>query len=360
VRTAGLPSILVLLAACGAPRDDRAPGFRGETPTPRVLALAGDTMLARRMSDAIERRGAKAPFDDDVAGVVRGADLAFVDLECVIAEGGAPFQPPRVFYFRATPKAIDALRLAGIRGVNQANNHAMDYGPDALLEDLRRLDDAGIAHVGAGKDAEAAAAPVVLSAGDLKIGFVGFADHYADYAATPDRPGTNYLPTRDDDATVTRAKIAADAARKAGAQIVVFSWHHGPNMNPAPDATTVSLARRLIDEARVDVVHGHGAHCLQGVEVRGAGVILYDTGDFVDDYEVDPSVRNDQALLYLLTLDRTGLHQLDLVPLTVEDLRVRLATKAETADILKTLERRSAPFGTRFESVGARIRVVVR
>jgi poly-gamma-glutamate capsule biosynthesis protein CapA/YwtB (metallophosphatase superfamily) len=364
------PRLLVVLAvaACGGGRDATpaargADGARSDVPpgATRVVALAGDTMLARMVSEAIAERGAESPFDPEVAALVRGADLAFVNLECVIAEGGAPFQPPRVFYFRATPQAVATLTSAGIDGVNLANNHALDYGPDALLECVRRLDEAHVAHVGAGRDAGAAAAPVVLSAGDLRIGFVGFADHFEEYRATPDRPGTNYMPTRNDDATVARVRSATDAARAAGAQLVVFSWHHGPNMRTAPDDETIALARRLVDEAGVDVVHGHSAHCFQGVEVRGGRVILYDTGDFVDDYAVDPAARNDEALLCLLAVDARGVRRLDLVPLHIEDMRVRRVRGADAAPIRADLERRSRAFGTKYDPTDDdRLRVTVR
>src|SRR5256885_10156874 len=101
---------LLLATSCGGAR--REPAAVADPPpdppaasTPRVLALAGDAMLARLVTETIAARGPEWPVAPEVAALTRGADLAFVNLECVIAESGAPFQPPRAFSFRASPKA---------------------------------------------------------------------------------------------------------------------------------------------------------------------------------------------------------------------------------------------------------------
>ena len=75
-----------------------------------------------------------------------------------------------------------------------ANNHAADYEMAGLLDTVRVLDEAGIAHAGAGADLAAARAPAFLTAAEWRIGVVAFADHPAVWAARPTSPGINYMP----------------------------------------------------------------------------------------------------------------------------------------------------------------------
>lgn len=63
------------------------------------------------------------------------ADLRLVNLECVIAKDGIPWdKTPKVFFFRADPHAIDVLKIAEVNYVSLANNHTLDFGEEALLE----------------------------------------------------------------------------------------------------------------------------------------------------------------------------------------------------------------------------------
>jgi len=90
---------------------------------------------------------------DDMLPLLKRADLRLINLECVIAENGKPGErTPKVFFFRADPHAIDVLKIAGIDYVSLANNHSLDFGEDAMLEMLGRLDKAGIAHAGGGQE----------------------------------------------------------------------------------------------------------------------------------------------------------------------------------------------------------------
>ena len=110
-----------------------------ESMVDRTLALTGDVMLGRLANDALVRCGPAHPWGNTLPALC-AADLAIVNLECVIARGGRPWTRwPKVFHFRADPVALTALRLAGIDGVTLANNHVLDYGEDALLEMLDRI-----------------------------------------------------------------------------------------------------------------------------------------------------------------------------------------------------------------------------
>jgi poly-gamma-glutamate capsule biosynthesis protein CapA/YwtB (metallophosphatase superfamily) len=130
-----------------------------------TVALAGDTMLGREVGERLARPGHRslAAAVQEIAG---GADLFIANLECCISDRGAPAREPgKLFHFRAPRVAAERLAEMGVNVVSLANNHALDFGSEALQDTLNHLRAAGIAAVGAGCDEAAARAPVVLDAG---------------------------------------------------------------------------------------------------------------------------------------------------------------------------------------------------
>src|ERR687891_394762 len=132
------------------------------------LGLAGDTMLGRNVAAAITEKGPESLVDEDVVGIAREADLLVLNLECCISDRGERWLDRRKpFFFRAPPAAVQTLTLLGVDCVTLANNHALDYGVEALLDTFEHLHAAGIQWVGAGPDRERARAPVVLESGGV-------------------------------------------------------------------------------------------------------------------------------------------------------------------------------------------------
>ncbi len=152
------------------------------------LALAGDTMLGRKVAERLRGAGFKSLFAPEVVEAARTADLMIVNLECCISERGAP-APDRFFHFRAPPAAAETLAHLGVDCVTLANNHALDYGPEALRDTIEHLDAAGIRSVGAGISHDRARAPLALEANGERLVVIACSDHPAEYGAGPDRPG---------------------------------------------------------------------------------------------------------------------------------------------------------------------------
>src|SRR5439155_13003827 len=129
------------------------------------VALAGDTMLGRKVVEAIAEAGPGSLVADEVVAVAGEADLFVLNLECCISDRGQPWpDPAKPFFFRAPPAATDALVRLGVDCVTLANNHALDFGPAALLDTFTHLQAAGIAWAGAGSDRASARAPTYLDA----------------------------------------------------------------------------------------------------------------------------------------------------------------------------------------------------
>jgi poly-gamma-glutamate capsule biosynthesis protein CapA/YwtB (metallophosphatase superfamily) len=275
------------------------------------LALAGDTMLGRLVAERIGADGPASLFAPEVVAATREADVFVLNLECCISDRGTPWAAPgKPFFFRAPPEATETLRLLGVDCVTLANNHALDYGGVALTDTLEHLDRAGIAVVGAGVNEVSARRVAVLERDGFRVAVLGVADHPADFAAGADRPGIAFADLAHG-VPEWLSRAVADAA--AGTEAVVVTPHWGPNMMPAP-VRHVRHAARALRDAGATLVAGHSAHVFQGVDDQ----VLYDLGDFVDDYAVDDVLRNDLGLLWLIDLDRDGPSRLEAVPLHLD------------------------------------------
>ncbi|WP_276272685.1 CapA family protein [Haloarcula litorea] len=327
-----------------------------DTDERRRLAFAGDAMLGRNVDDEWDGR--------DPAGVwgglrerLRAADGLLLNLECCVSDRGEP-RPGRTFHFRAGPDwAVPALEAAGTVFASLANNHVLDFGRAAFADTLAHLDDAGIPAAGAGPDRRAAFAPTTFTAGDLDVAVVAVTDRSPSYAARANAPGTAYAPLRVDD-TLTRNWVgdALARARETDPDLLVASLHWGPNWEARPSDAQRRFARWLIDRG-VDVVHGHSAHVIQGVETYRGRPIVYDAGDIVDDYLVKEGLHNDRSFLFELVVDDGTLKALDLVPVRIADNSVGLAGERAARWLRDRMGSLSAPFGTTVERRGAGLRI---
>jgi len=319
-----------------------------------TLALAGDVMLGRMANQVLLQKGPSYPWGN-VLPFLQSPELTIVNLECVIATGGQPWTRwHKVFHFRADPMALEALKIAGVDGVVLANNHVLDYEEEALLEMLDLLEKNGMPYAGAGRNREEASRPLVLDAGGLRVGVVAFTDNEPGWAATPSHPGTNWIPISLEEKSLGPVRESIERARQAGADLVVFSNHWGPNMVARPSQLFRQFARAIM-EAGADIYYGHSAHVFQGIEIYQGRPILYDTGDFVDDYAVDPELRNDRSLLFYLRLTPKGVERIELLPVKIDYCQVNLARDGDWEAIAQRMTVLSAEMGTEVRREGEQL-----
>lgn len=126
-------------------------------------------------------------------------------------------------------------------------------------------------------------------------------------------------------------------------------------MTPEPIPRVREAARGLVD-AGATVVAGHSAHVFHGVEGR----VLFDLGDFLDDYAVDDDLRNDLGLLWMVSLDASGPTRVEAVPLALDFCFTRLADAEEAGWIRSRLREACAAFGTEVRGEDGRLVVSPR
>jgi poly-gamma-glutamate capsule biosynthesis protein CapA/YwtB (metallophosphatase superfamily) len=313
-----------------------------------TLALTGDVMLGRLVNDRLKTMQPEAVWGDVLPHLAQ-ADLRIVNLECALTTHLRPWtRTEKMFHFRADPAAVQVLLAAHIDACALANNHILDHEEQGLRDTLQLLDANAIGHAGAGNNAEQAAAPAIIDVrgpAPCRIALLSFTDNQPDFAATAEHPGTNYLEVRLDDATLARVASSIGEARKQGADLVVFSNHWGANFIERPSAQFRSFARQVI-ELGADVYHGHSAHICQGIEIHHGKAILYDTGNFIDDYAVHPLLRNDRSCLFKLMFENGKLCRIELLPVSLSVAQVAWARAGEFDAICTHMQLLCAEFGT--------------
>jgi poly-gamma-glutamate synthesis protein (capsule biosynthesis protein) len=313
------------------------------------IGFVGDVMFGRNVDDRWDDRPPEGVWGDTLDRL-DALDGLVLNLECCLSDRGRR-RPNRTYYFRADPDwAVPALERAGAGAVALANNHMLDYGPVALRDTVDHLSDAGIANAGAGPDYDTAAAPTTAEFGDLTVCLLSLTDQSSSYAAGSDSPGTAYTPLTSE---VTKELLEGPLrrARETDHDLLVASLHWGPNWEVEPSDGQRAMARWLIDQG-VDVVHGHSAHVIQGVEVYRGRPIVYDAGDFVDDYVIKSDLHNDRTFLFELVVDDGRLDRLRLVPAEIVDERVTRADPGAAAWLRDRMRTLSDPFGTTLERAG--------
>ena len=314
-----------------------------------TLALTGDVMLGRLVNDRLKDMQPEQVWGDVLPHLVQ-ADLRIINLEFALTTNLQQWtRTEKMFHFRADPEAVRMLQVAHIEACTLANNHTLDYEEQGLLDTLRVLDASGIHHAGAGANAEEAATPAMIEvhgASPCRVALLSYTDNEPDFAATTKRPGTNYLEVSLQQETLTRIANSIAQARAQGADLMVFSNHWGANFVERPSREFRSFARRVI-ELGVDIYHGHSAHICQGIEIYQGKPILYDTGNFIDDYAVHPQLRNDRSCLFKLMFEQGKLRRIELLPVSLSVAHVALARGKELDAICAHMEMLCAEFGTR-------------
>ncbi len=315
------------------------------------IGFAGDVMLGRYVNETWAD-GAPAGVWGSTLDRLRGLDGLVLNLECCVSDSDERW-PDKTYYFRADPEfAVPALQAAGTSAVALANNHVLDYRERGLVDTRTHLGEAGVAHAGAGPDREAALAPAVTEVGGLTVAVISLTDQFGPYAATETDPGTAYARLeRDDSTTRSLVQDTLDRARAHDPDLVVASLHWGPNWETAPPSEQEAFARWLVDRG-VDVVHGHSAHVLQGVETYRGRPIVYDAGDFVDDYVHKEDLHNKRSALFELVVADGQLAALRVVPIEIDEKAAHLARGSVAAWVRETVRTRSEPFGTTAERDG--------
>jgi poly-gamma-glutamate synthesis protein (capsule biosynthesis protein) len=218
------------------------------------------------------------------------------------------------YVFRGPPAALRPLgALAGFDVLTLANNHAVDYGRDALQDTVAAVRAAGIQAIGAGGNSLLARRPAIVDAGGLRVALLGYSDvNPLGFSAGPSAPGT---------ARADPAAIAADVrAARRRADVVVCFFHWGVEMHPRPDGRQQQLADACLN-AGASVVLGAHPHVLGPVTRVGHVLVAWTLGNFV----FPSSGETARSGILRVELDRRGVRSYRVLPVAIDGFTPRLA-----------------------------------
>ena len=288
------------------------------------LQFFGDVMLSARSVAYTNSSAINPRLFAATAKLLSSAQHNIVNLEGVITDTLLPYEYKRFLL----PMPLDSaaiLRSAGIDIVTLANNHTMDFGFQGLLSTMVALSNSGLVYAGAGINAAAAAAPVIISLPGQSVCLLAFSRTLPiSFWAGKHRAGT----------AVAAPQSVIDqvsACAKAGFYTVA-AFHWGQEERSSPRLYQEELAHLAID-AGANLVIGHHPHRIQPMEVYKGRPILYSLGNFA--FGSDPVQTDQGGLAVRLSLPRGSSEPiiLDLIPLDVNNHVVRFiprpASRAE-------------------------------
>jgi len=272
-----------------------------------ALAFGGDVMFGRRFYEAAtdhlaprhqirpsSRRSDHERVLADIEPLLQSADLTSVNLESPLTTADIR-HPEKSYTFTSHPVAAEVLADVGVNYAALGNNHVFDALDSGLRTTTRELESAGLAHSGAGEDADSAWAPATVEVPGLTVALLSCTtvagtqyDLHWSADRTDGRPAR--VSTAEGDRTVPAGAGVAEATadrlerriEAAEADIVVVQIHGGEQYQPSPTPKMRRLTDRAV-EAGADLVVNHHPHVTGGIEHRDGSVIAWSLGNLVFD-----------------------------------------------------------------------------
>lgn len=375
--------------------DARITALLREEPGDIVITAVGDMIFNEQIStlQGADRQG--------LLRIMQEADIAYGNLEFSI--NSRP-ELQRPFYnFRTPPEFVWELAATGINLVSMSNNHALDFGPEGLVECLKILDRAAIDHAGAGTTLAAARAPATTRPQSQKtqFGLLSYMRYWTDRYRCTDPSGpclasidaSEILVTGDDGQTKTIEGPRLDDIKKMEDDVFLAKRHHDvilvalhnhdlshhrayglQDVTPANDTI---MYRRAVD-AGADIILGSGPHVLRGIEIYKGKPIFYSLSNFIYQYRTPDRIPVDlihqrdgeiarpanvsvwdrrdperifEGVMVRMTVNAAKLKRVELIPFTIDDEGPlygvpRLAGSKRGKEIIRLMQTLSEPYGT--------------
>jgi poly-gamma-glutamate synthesis protein (capsule biosynthesis protein) len=293
-----------------------------------TFAFAGDVLLddSYAVMYRYKLRGSSVEdtFSASLLERMRSADVFMLNNEFPFSTRGTPLEDKQ-FTFRANPSNVSIYEELGVDVVSLANNHAFDYGEDALLDTFDTLETAGIPYVGAGRNIDEAMKPVYFVANGIKIAVVSATQ--IERNSTPDtkeatQTSAGVLRCMDE----TKLLAVIDEA-KANSDFVILYIHWGTESVEDTDWLQDKQAPDYAN-AGVDLIIGDHPHCLQKLDSVSGVPVAYSLGNYwFNSKTID-------TCLIEVGINKEGLEYFKFVPCRQTDCRTIELEGAEKTALL--------------------------
>ncbi len=301
--------------------EDSGDGQMGEP----VLIFTGDVMPGNMVRNNYMSFGLDGIVTKYLQEELQKADVTVMNQEFPFSNRGTPAQDKQ-YTFRIHPSFVSILKELGVDAVSLANNHALDYGREALSDTFETLDEAGIPYAGAGDTRDRAAQPVYLECQGKTIGLLAASRVIPEISWNVENQQPGMLCTYD-----SAAVTAAIEQARSNCDFLAVYVHWGVEQQDHPEEYQRVLAQAYID-AGADLVVGSHPHVPQGMEYYQGKPIVYSLGNFI----FNPDMGGTYVLKVLL--QKEGGCQLKVVPVAASDALTRQLEGQEKTAFLDYIE----------------------
>jgi poly-gamma-glutamate synthesis protein (capsule biosynthesis protein) len=297
-----------------------------------TIGFAGDILFDDNyaVGNAFKMAGntAEGVVGQSLLEKMRAADIMMVNNEFPYSNGGVPTED-KTYTFRARPETASILNDMGVDIVGLANNHAYDYGEQALVDSFNALKNVGVTYVGAGNNIEEASHPVYyITNSGMKIAVICATqierlDNPDTKAATETSPGV--FRCLNDALLLEKVR----EAREENAYVIVFI-HWGTESTSEIDYLQADQAKEIVD-AGANLIIGAHPHVLQKIDYINGVPVVYSLGNYIFN-----SKTQDTGMI-LTTLHINGTVNLQFVPAIQSGCTVSEATGDERMRILNEM-----------------------
>lgn len=237
------------------------------------VLFAGDFAPCRRLEKIVIEK--KQSVLGDALGIIKSADISFVNLECPLTEHLQAINKSGPA-LKASPECAEALKDFSVVGL--ANNHILDYGKKGLTDTIAACANQGRPTVGAGENLAQAQRPFIKKVDNLKVAIIALAEHEFNQSEN-DSAGSAPIDAIDNFRQIREAQKIAD--------IVIITLHGGNEYFPYPRPGLRKLCKYYIDLG-VEAVICHHPHVPGAYEYHNGKPIVYSLGNFLFDNSSPP------------------------------------------------------------------------
>ena len=289
------------------------------------LVFTGDVMLGNTVLGNYDRSGLDGILSAYLQNEMIGADITMINQEFPFSTRGTPM-PDKTYTFRVDPSYVKVFREMGVDIVSLANNHALDYGTDALEDSFTTLDGAGIPYVGAGDSKERAEQAVFFESGGRTVGYLSASRVIPVVSWNIENNQPGLFCTYDS----TALEAAIRRTREQCDYLVVYV-HWGIERQDYPEQYQRTLAQAYID-AGADLVVGAHPHVPQGIEYYKGKPIVYSLGNFI----FNPNMVKTYMLKVIF--DTAGESRLTVIPVVTASALTRNLEGQEAQEMYEYLQ----------------------
>lgn len=272
------------------------------------LVFTGDVELSEYVQAKYNANGIEGILSDTLIETLGGANQTMINNEFCFSTRGEPAD--KTYTFRVDPSYTAILKDMGVDVAGLANNHALDYGRDALSDTFDTLSDVGILFTGAGNNLDEAA-KLVTYTDDLgrTYGFLASSHVIPEYSWDV-RSATPGLFTFYDETELV--KRVEEYSKQVDYLFVMVHW--GIERTIELEDYQVTDGHKLIDAGAAAVIGMH-SHCLQPVEYYNGHPIFYSLGNFI----FNSSIKDGAAVE--ITVDENNELSARIIPIVAADTK---------------------------------------